>query len=201
VGDKTPSYVEHVQTLAQTFPRAPFIHMVRHPLNTVASLIRQPWGPDDPLAAGWWWLRSVRRSARAGLGDDRMLVLRLEDLIADPTVSVRRMSDHLGVRTHPDMLRFSERADQIQQQNLFPAGHSGLWRPLAPTRDWEQELDEQSAVKTWSLVATEARRLGYDAPGLTECSVDEREAAVRLARFNLARSWRRGRTVVRAMRP
>jgi len=53
VGDKTPSYVEHVQALSQAFPGAPFIHMVRHPLNTVASLIRQPWGPDDPLAAAW----------------------------------------------------------------------------------------------------------------------------------------------------
>jgi Sulfotransferase family len=197
VGDKTPSYVEHVPQLSGAFPSAQFIHMVRHPLDTVASLLRQPWGPSDPLAAGWLWLRSVRRCSRAGLPADRLLVVRLEDLIADPTASVRRMSDHLGVRMHPDMLRFSERAEQIQQQNIHPEGHAGLSGPLAPTRHWEQELDAVDAARTWSLVAVEARRLGYDVPGVAECAVDERVAARRLAQFRVGRSWRRGKTLAR----
>jgi len=200
IGDKTPGYERHVQLLWDAFPHARFIHLVRHPLDVVASLRHQPWGPSDPLAAGMLWLRSIRACTSATVPAESMLLVRLEDLVSNPVRTVDRMSHHLGVTPHPQMLRFPQRAEAIRQQNLHPAGHDGLSRPLRTTRAWEQELSDRDAARAWSLVASAARPLGYDGPeGASK--VAESDAVVRLARFQTAQSWRRGRTLMRLLHP
>jgi len=202
VGDKTPGYEHHVALLAERFPGATFIHVVRHPLDVVASLVRQPWGPNDPLAAGMLWLRGVRACAKAaGSHVDTMLVVRLEDLIDEPAETVDRISSHLGVVKHPDMLRFTSRAQAISEQNAHPSGHAGLAGPLAATRHWRADLSEDDAARTWSLVGSTAERYGYHGPRDLPADVSERDAALRLARFRISRSWRRGRTLLQLTRP
>ncbi len=200
VGDKTPGYVEHLPLLSRTFHGAKFIHVVRHPLDVVASLARQAWGPNDPLASGWLWLRGIRSAAGASLPPETLLVVRLEDLVEAPTASVARMSAHLGVDAHADMLRFSDRAEQITKENIHPAGHSRLSQPLAATRDWSQELSERDAERVWALVRATAEPLGYAGPAGALPKVSETDAALRLAAFNVARSWRHLRTIGRMMR-
>ena len=199
VGDKTPGYVDHVQRLGEAFPSSRFLHLVRHPLDVVASLARQPWGPNDPLAGGQLWLRSLRSYSRVTLAEDRLLVVRLEDLVSCPSETVSRISSHLGVQPHPDMLRFADRADQISAQNIHPTGHAGLSRTLASTRSWSEDLSADDAVRTWSLVADAAEPLGYVGPGAGGRAVRRGDAMTRLALFQLARSWRRGRTVGRLL--
>jgi Sulfotransferase family len=202
VGDKTPGYEQHVGLLAEHFPAARFIHVVRHPLDVVASLIRQPWGPNDPLAAGMLWLRGVRACAEAAsFHVDTMLVVRLEDLIDEPAGTVEKIASYLGVAEHPDMLRFTHRAQAISEQNVHPSGHAGLARPLATTRHWRDDLSESDAAHTWSLVGSTAERFGYSGPSDVPAKVSERDAALRLARFRVARSWRRGRTLLQLTRP
>ncbi len=68
------------------------------------------------------------------------------------------MSAHLGVEAHPDMLRFSDRAEQISKENIHPAGHTRLSQPLAATRDWSQELNERDADRVWALVRATLNR-------------------------------------------
>ena len=124
VGDKVPGYVEHMPLLSRTFHGAKFIHVVRHPLDVVASLARQTWGPNDPLASGWLWLRGIRSAVGASLPPESLLVVRLEDFVEAPTESVGEFRPILGVEAHPDMLRFSDRAEQISKENIHPAGHT-----------------------------------------------------------------------------
>ena len=199
VGDKTPGYVDHVQRLGEAFPSSQFLHMVRHPLDVVASLARQPWGPNDPLAGGQLWLRSLRSYSRVSLAGDRLLVIRLEDLVSSPSTTVSRISSHLGVQPHPDMLRFADRAEQISAQNIHPGAHEGLSRPLGATRSWSEDLSADDAVRTWSLVADAAEPLGYIGPNAAGRAVRGGDAMARLALFQLARSWRRGRTAARLL--
>ncbi len=199
VGDKTPGYVDHVEALGHAFPAARFLHMVRHPLDVVASLAGQPWGPNDPLAAGQLWLRSMRSYSRVTLSSDRLLEVRLEDLVSEPWDTVSRISAHLGVRPHPNMLEFTERAETISGQNIHPTGHAGLFRPLARSRAWSDDLSAEDAARTWSLVRQTAESFGYVGPEAPRRQVRPGDAAIRLAGFHLARSWRRGRTVVRLL--
>src|SRR5690606_34430729 len=58
VGDKTPEYITRVPLLAQLFPRAKFVHIMRDPRDYVVS-IRKAWGKSLPRAAQRWkiWIR------------------------------------------------------------------------------------------------------------------------------------------------
>ena len=199
VGDKTPFYGEHVALLSSTFPDSVFIHMVRHPLDVVASLLQQPWGPSDPVAAAALWLKGVRACSDVKLQEERMLVVRLEDLVQRPTSTVDLICRHLGVTAQPQMLRFSERAGTIQNQNVHSGGHAGLQHPLTTTRDWRDHLSPADAAKVWNLVADTAMAFGYSGPELNR---DFREvsllnARARLAMFRLSRGWRRSRSIRR----
>jgi len=201
VGDKTPGYIHHLAPLSRMLAHARFIHVVRHPLNVVSSLVRQPWGPSDPIAAGWLWLRGVRAAARAKLPTGRLLTMRLEDLVAAPDASVKQIATHLGVAVHPAMFQFQERAHRISLQNVHPMAHRGLAGDLAPTRDWTAELSDPDAAILWSLVGPTASAFGYDGPAEGRSTISEAEAAARLRLFDASRSWRRVRTVARIVRP
>lgn len=201
VGDKTPGYAMDVALLSKAFPQAKFIHAIRHPLDVVASMLQQPWAPDDPLAAGALWLHNVRACRALTIASDRMLVVRLEDLINDPKREVDRISGHLGVLTHENMLRFNDRAGVISQQNVHPSAHSGLHRRLAQTRRWQADLTDSDAAAVWSLVRGTAGLYGYEGPPTTRAPVSETAARIRLAWFRLSRSWRRARSLMRLLRP
>src|SRR4051794_27962840 len=45
--DKTPHYVSHLPLLAERFPEARFVHVVRDGRDVALSLLEVPWGPDD----------------------------------------------------------------------------------------------------------------------------------------------------------
>ena len=200
VGDKTPGYCESIDLLGRVFPEAQFIHMVRHPLDVVASLLRQPWGPNDPLAAAALWLRGVRSCINADIQPARLLVVRLEDLIAEPNTTVGAIAEHLGVDMHPKMLEFSARAGRISQENFHPNSHTGLAEPLSSTRHWDQDLRRKDALRVWALVAPTAERFGYHGPEGPLPRVSETGARMRLKLFNLTRGWRRARTLAGLIR-
>src|SRR5207237_1740039 len=90
-GDKTPGYVEHLELLAELFPDARFIHIIRDGREVSTSIAEQPWGPPSPVAAAFWWRRKVKRGRRSGelLGPDRYLEIRLEHLISDSEQALR----------------------------------------------------------------------------------------------------------------
>lgn len=200
VGDKTPGYVDHARTLGEHFPQAKFIEMVRHPLDVVCSLMDQPWGPNDPAAAAIWWDRSQRAIARSGMSADRLLIVRLEDLIDQPDDVVGSMAAHLGLDVHPDMVNFTARAGQIADQNIHPSGHVGLRGPLRRTRSWTDQLTPRQASDAWAIVAGSADALGYEGPDMPVVPARRRAAGSRLAMFRLSRSWRRLRSVRRVLR-
>jgi len=156
--------------------------------------------PNDPVAAGQMWVRGMRAYARVSLPRERLLVVRLEDLVSDPPGWIGQMSAHLRVSTHPDMLAFGERAEEISQQNKHPDAHAGLSRPLSATRVWSDELSARDAARIWCLVEPFATQYGYTGPDTPLPRVPSAEAAVRLAGFQLARSWRRAWTLTRLVR-
>ena len=199
VGDKTPGYVDHLRLLADRFPTATFIQMVRHPLDVVSSMTDQPWAPDDPAACALIWKQSQRRAARSGVGPDRRLVVRLEDLVGDADATVARICAHLGVQVEPAMFDFQARAVDISAQNIHPQSHAGLGRSLGRTRDWRETLAPDDAAAAWSIVRREAEALGYSGPA--PAAVSEARVRARLFAFNARRSVRSVRTLVRTIRP
>jgi hypothetical protein len=90
-GDKTPSYVRHLPLLADLFPGARFVHVVRDGRDVALSFVRHYAGPRNVYTAAEHWLRSVEEGRRAGeaLGPASYLEVRYEDLIAGPEAVLR----------------------------------------------------------------------------------------------------------------
>ncbi|MFZ5620711.1 MAG: sulfotransferase [Pseudomonadota bacterium] len=112
--DKTPRYYRIIPELRQVFPRAKFIILLRNPLAALASTLRT-WFKDDPgLLNGTTNHRDLLdgpvllRAALEMLGDDA-IVVRYEELVAEPERVVAGLCAGLGLAFHPVMLDYGRR--------------------------------------------------------------------------------------------
>lgn len=116
LGDKKP--VQHADPevlpfLERHFPRARYLHVVRHPAHVVASMQRRAregapvawWSGDhDALLRAWCRHEQWVLDASPRLGQ-RLLTVRYEDLLAATANTLTRVLAHLGVDPHPGVLR------------------------------------------------------------------------------------------------
>ncbi len=105
-GDKSLHTERYADTVLGEFPEARIIHMLRDPRDRYASVLKR-WkhvrgGVGGATAA---WLGSVKLGERnLAHHPDRYLVLRYEDLAADPERQLRRVGDFIGEPYDPAML-------------------------------------------------------------------------------------------------
>jgi hypothetical protein len=105
-GDKSLHTERYAHEVFATFPTARMIHMIRDPRDRYASVLKR-WkrlrgGVGAATAA---WLASVRLAeANARRFPEHYLLLRYEDLAADPEAQLRRVSDFIGEEYEPSML-------------------------------------------------------------------------------------------------
>ena len=92
-GDKSPIYTNYIPLLAQLFPQAQFVHLIRDGRDAALSALdayRDRFYVDIYFAARSWRAR-VERARRTGaaLGPSRYMELRYEHLTADPESALR----------------------------------------------------------------------------------------------------------------
>lgn len=91
--EKTPQNVFGAPLLAQDFPQALFVNMVRNPLNVVASLSlgKQVHIADIHGACNYWCEAVKVADTLQRAFPDRVLTLRYEDLVADVPGTLARV--------------------------------------------------------------------------------------------------------------
>src|SRR3954470_7867543 len=107
-GEKTPFHSRHIQQMAEVFPDAVFVGIVRHPGAVVHSLVRTfHYGIEDAAA---YWDTTNREILRRGLelGRERFALLRYEDLVQHPEPTLRDLVDWLGEKWSDDLLRHND---------------------------------------------------------------------------------------------
>jgi hypothetical protein len=92
-GDKTPSHSSHLARIFEDFPDARVVHIVRDPRGTALSLSRMPWACAS-LRANAIFCELERRGVAKYR--DRILSIRLEDLLAEPRATMGRVLDFVG---------------------------------------------------------------------------------------------------------
>lgn len=103
-GDKSPDYVRHIDLLAEVFPSARFVHIVRDARDRCLSIRRR--NGASVTRAAQRWVDGVTRARRDGQRvPERYLEVRFEDLLADPERELRRCCDFLGLEFETEMLR------------------------------------------------------------------------------------------------
>lgn len=169
--DKTPIYVRRIELLAELWPDARFVHLIRDGRDVALSYLGVPWGPGSVPAAAWKWRRDVSAGRAAGpaLGADRYLELRYEELVADPEEALRRLCGFVELAFHPSMLEHHAAVDR--DRLAPPTGipfHARAAGPVeARARDWRTDMPPGDVAAFEAVGGALLQDLGYGRAGAT----------------------------------
>ncbi|MCP1625609.1 sulfotransferase family protein [Pseudomonas nitroreducens] len=105
-GDKTPSYLQHMRTVAEQLPEARFIHILRDGRDVALSWGRTWFAPErepELLTARWAQLIGDARQQGQGLP---YLEVRYDQLLNEPRTQIRRICEFIELDFHPAMLDY-----------------------------------------------------------------------------------------------
>jgi Sulfotransferase family len=165
-GDKTPMYMQHLQTIERLYPDARYVHLVRDGRDAAVSFLQMPGGivtrtwahPADAAGFACQW-RSEVLAARA-LGrraGERYLELRYEQLVTDPERELRRISTHAGLPFEPAMLDHAGGVDVSAKPH-----QQSLSKPVTPgLRDWRTEMSADEIGAFEGVAGDLLAELGY----------------------------------------
>lgn len=134
VSEKTPENCLIFRDLADLFPDAKFVLVVRDPRAVVASLLRvgrrsreQGRQPVLRTASFLEALRVTTESLQQGLHEaerlDRVLVIQYEELVSDTEAQVRRLCGHIGVDYSNMMLH----PEEFEHAGEYALTNKGTW--------------------------------------------------------------------------
>lgn len=197
-GDKTPPYIAIVPQIAELYPDAQFIHLIRDGRDVATSFI------DAHFHGGVWerefeWRRAVRLGAayRASPLRDRLLEVRYEDMVGDLERTTRRICGFLGETFEPEMLRFRDSIDRkVPARELVV--HASLRRPVSAdaAAAWQSRLSASELFLIESCIHDELVSAGY-APHFASPAW---RPAMRVSRAALARLGPHLRRVIQGLR-
>ncbi len=116
--DKTPQNVYGLPLIRAEFPKARFLHLIRNPLNVVASLkLGKVMKVTDIHGACNYWIEAVSiiREMSPSMSD-RILEMKYEAFVSDPVASMERLLEFSELGCDPGL--YSE-ADARQERNQF----------------------------------------------------------------------------------
>jgi len=163
-GDKTPIYVNWIPQLAELFPTARFVHVIRDGRDVALSYQSVPWGPDDVWGSAFKWRRDVGAGRRDGpaLGHDRYLEIRYETLVDEPRSVLERLCAFASLEFDERMLERDEsrsvggRASQAEY-------HASATKPPTPgMRDWRTQMPDEQVLAFEAVAGDLLTRLGYE---------------------------------------
>ena len=137
--NKTPSDVFMWRRIAQCWPDARFIFLLRHPLAVARS--RQAYHPNQDLETNARKVLGYMNALEEARQELPGLTVRYEEVTADPEAATRRMCDFLGLEWEPGMLEYGRRdagpyvrglgdwGEEIKSGRVLPP------RPLPPDEE------------------------------------------------------------------
>jgi hypothetical protein len=143
-GEKTPAHAASLARIYADFPDARCIHIVRDPRNTAVSLSRMPWAPPSLMINAGYLDMERKQVARFR---DRMLRIRLEDLLAEPRATMTQVLEFVAEPWHDAVLDHARNLPEGDDTPEFP------WLDGA-------RRDREPAVAQWrSLPAVKVRMI------------------------------------------
>jgi hypothetical protein len=171
--DKTAFNILVFERLAQLFPDAQFIHLVRDGRDVAASLLERKWrSPTGALfeqcasvtGAARYWSAIVTRGLAAEKvlsSSSRILRVRYEDLAADPADTLQSVCRFLGEEVEPEALKIENRRPALAGLELETADR--LHRPInaGAVGRWLRDLDPVQAATAFYPFRPQLAELGY----------------------------------------
>lgn len=129
--DKQTWSILWFDAILDLLPSARLVHIARDPRDVAASTATMRWGPSDPSQAARWTSSVLQRwtEVRALVPADRVLEIRLEDVVADPEPVLRRVCAFYGLDWHDAVLGFD-----------WSHARSGRWRSAPGAAELDRQL-------------------------------------------------------------
>jgi len=166
-GDKTPIYVLDMPLLADLFPDARFVHLIRDGRDVTLSYLSVSWGPRSVWEAARKWRRDVTAGRLHGqeLGKARYLELRYEDLVADPRTWLETVCAFADLAFDERMLEHNK--DWRDRVQAPPGGaerwHRSVAKPVTEgLRDWRTQMAERDVRAFETIAGRLLTDLGYE---------------------------------------
>lgn len=163
-GEKTPHNIFYVDVIADMFPGAQFLHVVRDPRAVVQSMNGSSYYSNEPVFNALNWRKSIRDGVelfRDNLGAGQLLTVRYEDLVRRPEATLHSVCTFLDEPFERQMLRFYESphqhmAGQIQTPSITgPVTQEGLSK-------WRERLSAAEVSLVEGLCKAEMDALDYE---------------------------------------
>lgn len=136
VVDKTPQNVFDWERLLLGWPQARYIVLFRHPAQVFDSM-RRAW-PGDDAQAHYRLTTRYAKALRRASEQLPAIIVRYEELVADPADATHRLCDYLGVPWAAGMLNYAEQDHGEFRSRLGDWSatlRSGVVRPPQPPPD------------------------------------------------------------------
>lgn len=166
-GDKTPSYVTEVDTLRAIFPHCKIVHLVRDGRDVAISNRNVEWGIRSlpRAAADWRWKTLLAHKVGSVLGPDYLMV-RYEDLVAQPEASLRRIAEFLGIEYTPAMLDYPDGgAAQMPLESMRWHRNSIRAPDVALVGQWKRAMARSDRIIFEQCAGDALKTFGYELEG------------------------------------
>ena len=162
-GEKSPHHTFEWRVIADAFPTARVIHLIRDGRDVAVSWKKAPFGPRDydTLARQWVAYIDAGAACRQALDPERFLEVRYEDLLKDTESVTRRIADFLSTTYHPDMVAFHEKQSDYPTD---PRNRGNLLRPVISHNagKWKTEMSATELRHFEAVAGPTLERSGYD---------------------------------------
>jgi hypothetical protein len=136
-GEKTPFHSWHLGEMAQLWPGAVFVAMVRHPGANVGSLVSKWHMPFERAISKWKDINRQLVAHSTALGE-RLLFCRYEELVLDAEPTLRELLERLGEPWSPAVLQHD-----VVHRTRGTA-------PLVEGRTRSQDALDENRVTAWA---------------------------------------------------
>lgn len=155
LAERTALHVRHIELIAEVYPDARFIHIIRDGRDVARSIVAQPWGPDTIAGAAEEWRSSVQDARKAGLPAERYREVRYEVLLEQPEPIIAGLFEWLDLPVTETVLE-QALAEARTERNVDKHGLSGVARGK-----WEQAFTPEGLAEFHHVAGDLAAELGY----------------------------------------
>lgn len=184
--DKTPTQELDAADLLMLYPKARFVHVVRNPLGIIAAMktIASNRGQQFRMMH---MLGELRTSMRCGLqnqdreGRSRYIIVRYEDILADPPGIMARLAEQLGIPYHDTLLEPTINGMPSTSNSAYRENRLQGQIQTQSLERWRDKLTRGEIAQIVDVLHDEAAAYDYDLSDLRPRGV--RQAQVRAARL------------------
>jgi hypothetical protein len=163
--EKTPGHLAYAGTILRRYPHAKVVEVVRDGRDVCVSMQMQAltlrWPPSERAKQIETWTTAVRRGMQLRGDDtvaDRVLLVRYEDLKADPLSEITRLYGFLGFDTAPDAIAaVADRTDFRHQQQVGSGSHTRR----GEVGDWRNHFSDADEGLFRSMAGDAFEAVGY----------------------------------------